>query len=180
LCFASVLLLSPLPAFAAPPANDNLASAINVTTFPYTHTVTETEGLAATLETNEVSCNRDNSWWYKVTAPSAGDLTITSGDTGGLTCDIRLGIYTGTAHPLTEVSCTDDDDGPAVNGETETITVTAGIYYIRMATGTGGSLAAGAVCKTDMTFVSSGPPPAVSAPLFSTKEKAAVFSGEVK
>jgi len=158
--------------YSVPPANDNLADAITITSFPFSHTLTETEAESATSETNEALCTSlggNLSWWYKITPSSSGNMTIVAGHSDNtLDCDIRLGVYTGSSHPLSQVSCTDSDDGPGANpyGESETIGVTAGTtYYLRLAiNSTTSAVDSGAVCKTDVNFVSSTPPtPPVSA-----------------
>jgi len=144
-------------------SNDDLANAITITSLPFSHTISEAEAESNTLETNELVCSSSNlSWWYKITPTTSGDMTIVSGHSdNSLNCDIRLGVYTGTAHPLSQISCTDEDDGPGRSpyGENETISVTAGTtYYIRPAVVSTNSVNPGAVCKTDVTgtILSSG------------------------
>ena len=120
-----------------PPANDDLANAIDATgTLPFSHTVLSSQADYATNETNEAFCSDSNvSWWYKVTPTQNGTITVvsevTGNNVGGQITDIRLGIYTGgtpPTFPLTEVICTDNDYGVGF-GESETINVTANTTY---------------------------------------------------
>jgi hypothetical protein len=124
---------------ATPPANDDLANAIDATgALPFSHTVISADADDATGETNEVICKEGTeSWWYKFTPTQNGSITVVSEVTGSNTetslDDISLGIYTGTTFPLTEIICVDNDNGSGW-GESETINVTAGAtYYIRVA-----------------------------------------------
>jgi len=137
-------------------SNDNLANAITITSLPFSHTISEAEAESNTSETGELACIGTLSWWYKITPTTSGNMTIVSGHSdNSLNCDIRLGVYTGTAHPLSQISCTDDDDGPYSLdpfGENETISVTAGTtYYIQTSVASIDSVDTGAVCKTDVT-----------------------------
>jgi hypothetical protein len=123
--------------YASGPGNDDLASATVVTSLPFADTVSATEAANATLETNEVVCENEESWWYSFTPSITATYLITSevsGETSdGTDNDIRMGIYTGLAHPLTEVKCMDDDGG-AGWGEEDYVELTSGTtYYIRIA-----------------------------------------------
>ena len=129
----------------AQPFNDNLSNAVGVLSLPFTNTVTAADAAAATGETNEVICEGDEeSWWYAFTPSTTAKYMITTEVTGvtsnSSSNDTRLGVYTGTAHPLTEVTCYDNDEG-AGYGEEETLTLTASTtYYIRVTPKTPGSI----------------------------------------
>jgi hypothetical protein len=94
----------------AAPASDNLTSAIDFsgkTTFAHQQS---TGG--ATTEAGEAmskcSSNNTASVWYKFTPTADQALML---DTIGSDYDTTLSIWTGTAHPLTEVACNDDMQG---------------------------------------------------------------------
>jgi len=119
----------------SPPANDNLANAIDGSSLPFTHTVPPTNSSAATLETSEGACDSDASWWYVFTPSSTGDYAITVAVIGSdKEADIdqtSLGVYTGSTHPLTEVGCF-DNEAVYGYGERELVNLTGGTtYYIR-------------------------------------------------
>lgn len=122
----------------AQPANDNLADALEITALPFSNTVLAADGQASTNEMSEAICESDNgTWWYEFTPSLTGDYIVKSEVTGSDaeddTDDIRLGIYTGTAHPLTEVFCFDENDGDGF-GEDEKVTLTSGTtYFIQIA-----------------------------------------------
>jgi hypothetical protein len=169
---------------AAPPANDNLADAINIITFPFSHSVTAAQRADATDETGEAVCiSALKAWWYKYTPTGNGDLTITANGVGD-DVDVRLGVYTGTAHPLNEVSCTDDDDGNAGFiddlGETETIAVVAGTtYYIRVGSN---DTFSGTACETTVTSTAGNGTPdgtPIPASLFNFDQPTVTYSKEI-
>ncbi|MEM9886567.1 MAG: T9SS type A sorting domain-containing protein [Bacteroidota bacterium] len=120
----------------AQPANDNLADTITLsnTTFPSADVVTNAEAQAATFETDELICEGSTaSWWYSFTPTISTDYIIKSEVIGSTandnSDDIRLGIYTGTAHPLTEVFCFDGDNGDGF-GEDVRVPLTADTTYL--------------------------------------------------
>lgn len=121
---------------ADPPANDNLADAVEVSNTFIGTDVGGDSGQLATLETDEVSCDETVSWWYTLTPEYTGEYRlIADGLRDGAvdsTNDVTLGVYTGGNHPLTEVACFDNDNGEA-GGEQEQIILTGGVtYYIRV------------------------------------------------
>ncbi|MEM6772343.1 MAG: hypothetical protein AAF597_17335, partial [Bacteroidota bacterium] len=87
----------------------------------------------ATIETNEVDCAETNSWWYAYTAPATARYFVKVGLNpplrDGANNDFSFGVYTGDAHPLTPISCVDDQ--PDV--EQDTVLLTEGTtYYLRV------------------------------------------------
>ncbi|GEP44286.1 Calx-beta domain-containing protein [Brevifollis gellanilyticus] len=110
---------------AAPPANDNFASAAVITGNTGTQAGTNVD---ATLETFEPSL-RYRSIWYSWTAPATGSVTF---DTIGSGFDTMLGIYTGTA--VNELTTLATDDGSGGGSESLIILpVTSGtIYWIKI------------------------------------------------
>jgi len=122
----------------AQPANDNLADAIQVTNLPFSDTVLFADGQVSTSEVDEDICRSNNgTWWYEFTPSITGDYIIKSevigSDARDDTDDIRLGIHTGTAYPLIEVFCFDEDNGDGF-GEDEKITLMSGTtYFIQIA-----------------------------------------------
>jgi hypothetical protein len=121
-------LFADRPAFAAPPANDNFASAITIGATPYTHSTTTLE---STNEAGEptLGCGGSNSIWYKYTAPSTGTVIA---DTFGSGFDTELRAYSGaTLETLNLMACNDDYSGLA---SWMPFAVQAGqTYYIRLA-----------------------------------------------
>lgn len=123
----------------AQPANDNLANAIDLSTstFPISDDVIAADAQLATVETNEVVCKEANeSWWYvfnpSITTEYIIKTEVTGSDAEDPTDDLRLGIYKGTGHPLTEVGCFDNDGGDGY-GEDELLTLSSDTtYYIRI------------------------------------------------
>lgn len=121
----------------AQPANDNLSAATLISTLPFADTISSTDAQNATLETNEVVCKDDESWWYSFTPSITSTYMITSevsyATSNRDSNDVRMGIYTGATHPLTEVNCYDNDAGAAY-GEEEFVSLNSGTtYYIRIA-----------------------------------------------
>ncbi|MEM9835713.1 MAG: fibronectin type III domain-containing protein [Bacteroidota bacterium] len=95
------------------------------------------EVIATSLETNETVCGYDNSWWYAFTPTVTQLYTLSSGDLSATTLstdtDVSLGVYTGNAHPLTEVVC-QNTNNQLGGGETLDLMLTAGVtYYLRVA-----------------------------------------------
>ena len=104
---SSLLLLSLGQSAWAAPNNDGLASAIDFTgKIPYS---IQQSTPGATTESGELmsKCSNDNkaTVWYKF-IPSVDQQW--SLDAFGSDYDTNLSVWTGTSHPLTEVSCNDD------------------------------------------------------------------------
>jgi hypothetical protein len=125
---ACLALLAAEVASAAPPANDNFASAITIGATPYTDSKSTLE---ATNESGEPASNcasSSYSIWYKYTAPSTGSVIA---DTVGSSFDTVLTAMTGsTLATLAVRACNDDSSGLSSRMP---FAVTAGTtYYIRV------------------------------------------------
>ena len=153
-----------------PPANDNIANAIAVTTNNFVSTV---DNSAATTEAtdpappcalaapNPSTNARTKTVWWTLTAGSAGSVTV---NTIGSAYDTTLSIWTGTPGTLTNVACNDDISVGQYRQSQVTFSTTVGTkYYIMVAPfgppDTGLDLLGG---KTVLN-VSNGSPSALSA-----------------
>lgn len=139
------------PPDAAPPDNDNLASALNISNLPYTH---QASTLEATTEPNETPPPCANptgaSVWYKYTAPSNQEVIF---DTNGALYDTTLTVWTGTNYPLTSVECNDDTTYLFEKQSMVKLSLTQGVtYYISVSAyeGAGGTLVFNANTITPM------------------------------
>jgi hypothetical protein len=107
LCSAGLVLgclLLAGPAAAAPPANDNFASAVAIT--GSTVTGNNLEATKQAGEPNHAGDPGGASVWYSWTAPSTGVFEVT---TCGSQFDTLLAVYTGSAvNALTEVASNDE------------------------------------------------------------------------
>ncbi len=138
---------------ASPPPNDNFADAIS---WPGSSgTQTGTNNQYATFETGEPAIGASNTVWFKWTAPTNGDLTISSvgsTDMGGEEWDAMLGFYTGTAvDSLTPLPGSPQDTGLE---EIMSTPVTAGTTYYIQAAGYENDVALN--IRIAYSFVSSG------------------------
>ncbi|MFN2376109.1 MAG: hypothetical protein ABR538_06210, partial [Candidatus Binatia bacterium] len=88
-CFA---LVAAEIAQAAPPANDNFASAITIGGTPYTDSKSTTEATNEGGELASPCAGSSYSIWYKYTAPSTGSVIA---DTIGSNFDTVLTAFTG-------------------------------------------------------------------------------------
>lgn len=120
----------------AQPANNDLANAIDVTSSPFSHTVTVAESDAANDETGELFCDSgfySGTWWYKVTLSTNGSITANAMTTGATTISnataVNVAIYSGTVHPLTEIDCQSSFADNTLN-PMATANLTPGTYYI--------------------------------------------------
>lgn len=131
-----------LPTFvvsAPAPANDNFASAMNITSTTFTDTK---DSSGATTQTNDPApaCSQDpripfvtgisNTIWYKVVPTGSGAANI---DTIGSSYDSVLSVWSGTSQTaLTAVACNDDiTQGIVVQSQLTGVPLTAGTtYYI--------------------------------------------------
>jgi len=97
LCCAGALfagLLLARPAAAAPPANDNFASAQALSGSSLSVSGTNVEATKQTGEPQHAGDPGGRSVWYTWTAPSTGAFKV---DTCGSDFDTLLGVYTGGA-----------------------------------------------------------------------------------
>ena len=109
LCCAGALfagLLLARPAAAAPPANDNFASAQALSGSSLSVSGTNVEATKQTGEPQHAGDPGGRSVWYTWTAPSTGAFKV---DTCGSDFDTLLGVYTGGAvNALTEIASNDE------------------------------------------------------------------------
>ncbi|MBS1797173.1 MAG: hypothetical protein JSS81_25320 [Acidobacteria bacterium] len=121
----SICLFSPA-AWAAAPANDNLANAATISGASGSTTGTTAE---ATRETGEYTHTASgsiqvyNTVWYQWTAPASGPVAVTA-TAGGF--DASMAVYTGSAFPLETETINNDTTG--TNPRVEFAT-TAGTTY---------------------------------------------------
>jgi hypothetical protein len=137
LCSAAALLASLLaagPAAAAPPANDNFASATPISTESYVIS-SNVEATKQAGEPNHAGDSGGASVWYSWTAPSTGKFLVT---TCGSQFDTLLAVYTGSAvNALTHVASNDD----AFRCDTQSdvvLNATSGVNYKIAVDGFGG------------------------------------------
>ncbi|MEM9258564.1 MAG: hypothetical protein AAGA62_02890, partial [Bacteroidota bacterium] len=128
------------PLISNPPTNDSLANATEVVLSDgtFSDVVEGNRTDAATSEDNEGICVYPRSWWYAFTPTVSAEYRINSEvENGGPPDDeqnqVSLGIYTGATHPLTELTCLNDDNAEGA-GEVLNLPLTAGTtYYLRIA-----------------------------------------------
>ena len=120
------------PTATTPPppctANDNINSAVIVSSLPFTSSVVDTT--CATTAPNDpiVSCGgfatHSNSVWYRLTPGENMSINIT---TNGSEYDTVLAVFTGEPGFLDEVDC--DDDGGELQSLIQFLPVSAGATY---------------------------------------------------
>ncbi len=117
----------------APPENNDLADALEISSLPYTHTQF-TNG--SSMEPNEdfASCSQNGATvWFKYIPDS--DLNVSFSSIGS-TFDTILTVSQGdSSHPLTEIACNDDavTNEDQENGSQLSMPVKAGeVYYISL------------------------------------------------
>ncbi len=98
------LLTAMLPVYATP-LNDNLDSAINIPSLPYSNTQDTTDSTTEPSEGYPTCSYSEASVWYQY-SPSIDEEIVF--DTYGSDYDTVLGIWTGNQHPLTRVTCNDN------------------------------------------------------------------------
>ena len=131
---------------APPPVNDNLANAINITSFTYVD-VKDSSGAttqsgdptppptcvsqysSAQGNTGGLPNGAYNTIWYQFTPTLTANLEV---DTVGSSYDTVLSIWTGAAASLTNIACNDDiNPGILTQSQLSGIPLTAGTtYYI--------------------------------------------------
>jgi hypothetical protein len=103
---ALVALLATIPsAWAIPPANDDIASAVTIPEpLPFTDSISTVE---ATTAADDPDCvGQGPTVWYVYT-PSADGYV--GANTAGSDYDTTLSVYTGTPGSLVQIACNDDD-----------------------------------------------------------------------
>ena len=119
----------------APPSNDNVSDAIEITSLPYSHTQS-TSGASMEAEETFASCSQNGSTvWFKYTPDSDRNVSFS---TMGSTFDTVLTLSQGNStHPLTEIACNDDavTNEDQENGSQLSLPVKAGETYYVSASG---------------------------------------------
>lgn len=107
---ALVASLLPLatPALAAPPANDDVASATPIGSIPFYDMVSMAE---ATRSAGDPACAATGATvWWSVTATAESRWTVKA---SGFEAFPAVSVWTGATSSLTQVGCHDGSDGPA-------------------------------------------------------------------
>ena len=124
----------PFTVIGTPPANDNIANAIPITTINFTSTV---DNSAATTEMTDPtppcvsgSTNpRTKTVWWSLTSPTTQSIVVS---TIGSVYDTTLSVWTGTPGSLTNVACNDDVSGGQYTQSLLSFSATAGTKYYFM------------------------------------------------
>jgi hypothetical protein len=121
--------------FVPAPANNEFAQALSISAVPYNNTQST---LYSTRASNDPvpTCNTTAgaTVWYKITAPAAGSLLVS---TAGSSYNTVIAIYTGTAGSLTQRAC-NDNDGALLTSRIDGLGVAAGTtYYVMVEWGVG-------------------------------------------
>jgi PASTA domain len=127
-------LALPGSALAAPPANDDLAAAEELTGRVDFVEATNAEATKQTSEPNHGGNTGGASIWYRWTVPAAGPATIS---TCGSDFNTLLAVYTGDVFPL-PAAVAEDDDSCDPQSEV-TFTATQGTTYRIAVDGFGGA-----------------------------------------
>jgi hypothetical protein len=122
-----------------PPANDNCAGAIALTTGAICTVTTGTNVGASNGATPVSSCGdtgapASNDVWYSTVVPAGGSLTVTtSAAAGSAFDDTVLELYTGTCGSLTSIACNDDANAATLFSSATVTGLTVGsTVYIRV------------------------------------------------
>ena len=109
------------------PANNNFAAAITLSDSSATGTGFNTNATKESGEPNHAGNAGGRSVWWKWTAPSGGNVTLT---TQGSLFDTTLGVYVGPAvNSLTTITSSDDVQRGVIQYSSVTFTATAGVTY---------------------------------------------------
>jgi hypothetical protein len=140
---AVVYLCVALPASAAPPANDNFASASTLGGSSATVIATNVEATKEAGEPDHAGDPGGHSLWWRFTAPKTGGVTIdTCGTDTGIVVDTLLSVYTGAGvSALSPVKSNDNsihDDLCGLIGSSLTFVATEGQVYSIAVDGKGG------------------------------------------
>ncbi len=130
--------LSPAPPPPPPPANDNFASAQDISVCSSTTTGSNISATRETFEPSPWTFGGDGSIWYRWQAPSNGSVTF---NTVGSNFDTLLAAFTGTALTNLQTLAANDDVNEQAGDLTSTITfnTTAGTVYWILINGAGGA-----------------------------------------
>jgi hypothetical protein len=120
---------------AAPPVNDAIGSAADVTLPSFTDAINTRLGTSSS-DDPAISCGAPDdprqarSVWYRITPSAGGSLQIS---TAGSNYDTVVAVYSGGPGALTEVAC--DDDGVQPGGPSQlSVQVQPGnVYYLEVA-----------------------------------------------
>ncbi|MFN2527011.1 MAG: calcium-binding protein [Actinomycetota bacterium] len=99
-----IVLSTVAPAYAAPPANDDFDSAVEIQSIPFSFIQDTTEATAAD-DDPEACAQTGHTVWYEVTLTSPAELEA---DTFGSDYDTLLAVYIGARGTLLEIGCNDD------------------------------------------------------------------------
>lgn len=131
---ALVALAVPMaaPARAAPPANDDIADAVRITSLPFAHATDTSE---ATVAPNDpyVPCSGPLATvWYTFRLPTARTIVV---DTAGSDYDTTLAVFRESDDGLVEVDCSNGYGLPdgSVGPARSTFRASAGVRYFVMA-----------------------------------------------
>lgn len=103
---ALALVLTPSPATAAAPPNDDVGSSAAVTALPFGDAVAVAEATVEDGEPTETCAPFANTVWYAVTLPDATDVFI---DTAGSNYDTAVAVWVGSSFADVElIACNDD------------------------------------------------------------------------
>jgi hypothetical protein len=143
-----------------PPANDNCANAIDISSLPYTSAIIS-NGTATDDVPSSICDGPYKNIWWKVTGICGTMTAITC--TGGTNIDNEMAVFTGSCGSMTQVVCNDDNGaGCTSNYAGVSWQGTAGVvYYISVGTyyvsGATGNL------QLNVTAVADAPPSISSA-----------------
>ena len=104
-----LLLVTPSPAVAAPPANDDFDNAVAFSAVPFEAIEDTTEATVADDDPTDCVGGSTNTVWYAVTLPATTEIGV---DTIGSDYDTVLSAWTGPRGALNLVTCNDDSDSP--------------------------------------------------------------------
>jgi hypothetical protein len=104
-----LVLVTPSPAVAAPPANDDFDNAVAFSAVPFEATEDTTEATVADDDPADCVGGSTNTVWYAVTLTATTEIGV---DTIGSDYDTVLSAWTGPRGALNLVACNDDSGSP--------------------------------------------------------------------
>jgi hypothetical protein len=144
-----VSIVGALPAWAEPPTNDDVGSAVQVDQIPFQHVTFVAE---ATTAPDDPDCSSGiRTVWYSFTPTR--DMRVDA-NTFGSNFDTTLSVYTGTRGALTKLDCNDDSSG--VKQSSIRFNAQTGTTYLIMV----GSLATGTHSTMKLAMSEAPGPPA--------------------